>query len=177
MLLMQYQVNVLGNHIINFSTSTRESSTPLILHILHITVTLGYDVPWRNIHSTLISAANATTHVLIDPLPFVWQTNLNLNDFYVSYELNAFTNQPKMMPQIYAQLHENIQDKCNEAGIEILSPHFSAVRDGNQSGIPSDYLPKDYVAPRANIYPFDKLGNAQDANNPTKPSPKLSNDN
>ncbi len=95
----------------------------------------------------------------------------------MSYELNAFTNQPKMMPQIYAQLHENIQDKCNEAGIEILSPHFSAVRDGNQSGIPSDYLPKDYVAPGFNIYPFDKLGNAQDANNPTKPSPKLSNDN
>jgi hypothetical protein len=81
MLLMQYQVNVLGNHIINFSTSTRESSTPLILHILHITVTLGYDVPWRNIHSTLISAANATTHVLIDPLPFVWQTNSTCKKF------------------------------------------------------------------------------------------------
>ncbi|PZV18769.1 MAG: mechanosensitive ion channel protein [Pseudanabaena sp.] len=159
--------NVLGTHIINFSTPARDgelSEKPLILHT---TVTLGYDIPWRHIHSTLIAAANATTHILSDPAPFVWQTNLN--DFYVSYELNAFTDQPTLMPDIYAQLHENIQDKCNEAGIEILSPHFSAVRDGNQSGMPADYLPKDYVPPSFRISPFGNWGNSQDGNNPPTP--------
>jgi hypothetical protein len=55
------------------------------------------------------------------------------------------------MALIYSELHQNIQDSCNEAGIEILSPHYGALRDGNQSTIPSDYLPKDYQAPPFNI--------------------------
>ncbi len=156
--------NVLGTHIINFSTSTRAEELREAPLILHTTVTLGYDIPWRNIHAALIAAANATTHILSDPAPFVWQTSLN--DFYVSYELNAYTVRPTLMPEIYAQLHENIQDKCNEAGIEILSPHFSAVRDGNQSGIPSDYLPEDYVPPSFRVYPFGNWGNSQDSNDP-----------
>ena len=28
-----------------------------------------------------------------------------------------------------------------------MSPHYRAVRDGNQTTIPADYLPKDYEAP------------------------------
>jgi hypothetical protein len=51
------------------------------------------------------------------------------------------------MAVIYSELHQNIQDFCNEADIEILSPHYGALRDGNPSTIPSDYLPKDYQAP------------------------------
>jgi hypothetical protein len=35
------------------------------------------------------------------------------------------------MAQTYSALHANIQDKFNEAGVEILSPHYAALRDGN----------------------------------------------
>jgi len=116
---------------------------------LNTTVTLGYDIPWRLIHETLIKAAHATEGILAEPRPFVLQTSLD--DFYVSYELNAYTDQPNRMAVIYSELHQKIQDFCNEADIEILSPHYGALRDGNPSTIPSDYLPKDYQAPSFQI--------------------------
>lgn len=68
-----------------------------------------------------------------------------LHDFYVSYELNAYTDVPSSMATIYSELHANIQDRFNEAGIEIMSPHYSTLRDGNKSTIPDDYLPPDYM--------------------------------
>jgi hypothetical protein len=33
------------------------------------------------------------------------------------------------------------------SAIEICSPHYSTLRDGNQTTIPEDYLPKGYTAP------------------------------
>ena len=55
------------------------------------------------------------------------------------------------MPNIYSELHQNIQDKFNEGGIEINSPHYAAVRDGNATTIPAPYLPESYqsVVPRS----------------------------
>jgi len=135
---------VMGSHIINYSIVSQERGL-----ILNTTITLGYDIPWRLIHETLLKAAQATNDILPEPRPFVLQTSLD--DFYVSYELNAYTNQPNKMALIYSELHQNIQDACDEAGIEILSPHYRALRDGNLSSIPSDYLPKDYQAPPFNI--------------------------
>jgi small-conductance mechanosensitive channel len=131
---------VMGSHIINYSTASQEHGL-----ILNTTVTLGYDISWRLIHETLIKAARATNGILPEPRPFVLQTSLD--DFYVSYELNAYTDQPNKMAVVYSDLHQNIQDFCNEAGIEILSPHYKALRDGNPSTIPSDYQPRDYQAP------------------------------
>ncbi len=131
---------VMGSHIINYSTAAQEHGL-----ILNTTVTLGYDISWRLIHETLIKAARATNGILPEPRPFVLQTSLD--DFYVSYELNAYTDQPNKMAVIHSELHQNIQDFCNEAGIEILSPHYKALRDGNPSTIPADYQPKDYQAP------------------------------
>ena len=61
-----------------------------------------------------------------------------------------------MMSTTYSQLHQNIQDKYNENDIEILSPHYSALRDGNQTTIPAHYLPKDYKAPGLRIVPPDE---------------------
>ncbi|MEH2450046.1 hypothetical protein [Nostoc sp.] len=106
-------------------------------------------------HQVLINAALATNEILAEPLPFVFQTSLD--DFYVSYELNAYTNKPMLMGSIYSQLHQNIQDKCNEAGIEILSPHYSAIRDGNQITIPENYLSQDYQTPGFRLSPLDNL--------------------
>ena len=129
---------ILGAHIINYSFLSKEHGL-----ILHTTVTLGYDSPWRSIHELLIAAAKATEHVLPEPPPFVFQTALN--DFYVSYEINAYTDEPNIMDKIYSELHRNIQEKFNEAGVEIMSPHYYQIRDGNTVTIPETYRPVDYT--------------------------------
>jgi small-conductance mechanosensitive channel len=131
---------VLANHIINYSAIAKEHGL-----ILHTTVTIGYDAPWRLVHEALIRAALSTPDVLATPKPFVFQTSLD--DSYVSYEINAYTREPLKMAVTYSNLHQNIQDKFNEANIEILSPHFGALRDGNASTIPADHRPADYRPP------------------------------
>jgi len=133
---------IVASSITNYSASLRDLKQPLVLHT---TITLGYDLPWRLVHETLIKAALDTKNLLSEPAPRVWQRSLD--DFYVSYELRVYTNKPLMFREIYAELHQNIQDRCNEVGIEIMSPHYSALRDGNQSTIPANYLDKDYQAP------------------------------
>jgi small-conductance mechanosensitive channel len=149
---------VLNSQIVNYSSLAQDPGNHLILHT---TITLGYDLPWRKVHEALINAAHATQHILAEPAPFVLQTSLD--DFYVSYELNAYTDQPTIMAKIYSELHQNIQDKCNEAGIEILSPHYRAVRDGNQNTIPENYLPADYIAPGFRISPLGNFLNPPDS--------------
>ncbi len=149
---------VLGSHIINFSSSAGNKGL-----ILHTTVTIGYDAPWRKVHELLKKAAAACENISKTPEPFILQTALN--DFYVSYELNAYTNEPGIMAKIYSELHQNIQDKFNEAGIEIMSPHFSGMRDGNKTQIPDDYLPKNYEQPAFKIFPFGDLGNKKNIEN------------
>ena len=145
---------VLGSHIINFSMSADDRGL-----ILHTVVTIGYDVPWRQVHDLLISAALTTEHILHEPSPFVLQTGLN--DYYPVYELNAYTNNPSRMARIYSELHQNIQDKFNESGVEILSPAYSAVRDGNSMAVPPDYLPKSYQAPGFRLFSFGNPTNKE----------------
>lgn len=135
---------VMSSHTINYSSDAVDKGL-----IMHTTVTIGYDVPWKDMHLALINAANRTDLLLKDPEPFVLQTSLD--DFYVSYQINAYTKEPNKQAVIYSQLHQNIQDCCNEAGIEILSPHYRAMRDGNMTTIPADYLPGDYKAPSFNV--------------------------
>ncbi|MDD3014538.1 MAG: mechanosensitive ion channel family protein [Candidatus Gastranaerophilales bacterium] len=140
---------VLGSPIVNYSSSAEDPGL-----ILHTTVSIGYSTPWRKVHELLINAALSTQNVLAKPIPFVLQTKLD--DFYISYEVNAYTNKPSVMQNTYSELHKNIQDKFNEAGIEIMSPHFSALRDGNNIAIPQDYISENYNPPRFRINETDK---------------------
>jgi small-conductance mechanosensitive channel len=129
---------VLNAHIVNYSAQAKEEGL-----ILHTAITIGYDAPWRTVHELLIEAARKTPCILVTPAPFVLQTALN--DFYVTYELNAHTDDPRQMVSTYSTLHRYIQDTFNEAGVEIMSPHYAQLRDGNKTAIPDAYLPKDYV--------------------------------
>lgn len=135
---------ILSGNIINYSSEIANKGL-----ILHTTVTIGYDVPWKDMHNALIDAALRTNYILQDPKPFVLQTGLE--DFYVAYQINAYTKEVKRQNYIYSDLHQNIQDVCNERGIEILSPHYRSERDGNMTTIPSGYLDKDYKAPSFKI--------------------------
>lgn len=101
--------------------------------------------PWRKVHDLLIKASEDVEHVMKTPTPFVLQTSLD--DFYVSYQLNFNTQKPLLEPKILSKIHQNIQDLFNENGIEILSPHYRAGRDGNMVTIPEPYLPKNYKKP------------------------------
>lgn len=135
---------VMNSHTINYSSDTIEKGL-----ILHTTVTIGYDVLWKDIQQALIEAADRTELLLKEPKPFVLQTSLE--DFYVAYQINAYTKEANKQAAIYSELHKNIQDCCNEMGIEILSPHYRAARDGNMTTIPANYLDKDYKAPSFNV--------------------------
>lgn len=129
---------VLGGVVVNYSSEARKRGV-----IFHTIATIGYSAPWRKVHELLIQAAVETRDILDDPQPFVLQTALN--DFYVTYELNAYTAKPRNMQNIYSQLHQNIQDRFNEAGVEINSPHYASIRDGNETTIPQKYLPPNYA--------------------------------
>lgn len=131
---------VLANHIINYSSSATTHGL-----VLHTTVTIGYDVPWKKVQDLLIAAAQKVEGIQAEPAPFVLQTSLD--DFYVSYELNAYTDQPQTMARLYSALHAEIQTAFSAAGVEIMSPHYSAVRDGSRMAVPDEHLPKDNRAP------------------------------
>jgi small-conductance mechanosensitive channel len=147
---------ILTSHVTNLSQGARIGDGL----ILYTSVTIGYDAPWETVHALLIEAANRTAHILKSPLPFVLQTALN--DFYVAYELNAYTDAPEIMPWIYGELHKNIQNTFNENGVEIMSPHYTQIRDGNHTTIPADYLPPDYEAPAIRITTMDKARKKED---------------
>lgn len=136
--------NVMSSHTTNYSSDAPDNGL-----IIHTTITIGYDAPWRQVHQLLIDAALATDLIVKEHSPFVLQTSLD--DFYVSYQVNAYTKEPNKQAIIYSNLHQNIQDKFNEAGVEIMSPHYSNLRDGNSTTVPPEYLPKDYTSPSFKI--------------------------
>ena len=132
--------SILSNQILNYSALARTRGL-----ILNTTVTIGYDAPWRTVHDLLIQAALHTDGILAEPPPFVLETSLN--DFHISYELNAYTDRANEIQNIYSRLHQGIQDSFNEAGVEIMSPTFYALRDGNTVTTPESNRPADYEAP------------------------------
>lgn len=121
---------IMSSHTVNYSASARQYGL-----IIHTTVTIGYDVPWRQVHQLLINAARSTEGVMADPKPFVLETELQ--DYYPCYQLNAYIKEADKLAQIYSDLHQQIQDTFNEAGVEIMSPHYFAQRDGSASTIPT----------------------------------------
>ena len=124
---------IMSSHTVNYSASAREYGL-----IIHSEVTIGYDAPWRQVHQLLMEAALNTPGVIDDPRPFVLETSLS--DWYPVYQINAYIREADKLAQIYSDLHQNIQDRFNEAGVEIMSPHYMAMRDGNESTIPKDDL-------------------------------------
>jgi small-conductance mechanosensitive channel len=137
-------LQALSTAMVNYSARAKQRGL-----ILHTSVTIGYDAPWREVHDFLLRAADRTRNVLKAPKPFVLQTSLD--DFFVTYQLNVFTDQPNKQADIYSELHQNIQDSFNEGGIEIMSPHYFQVRDGNTTTIPVQYRGTDYTPQRFRV--------------------------
>ena len=127
--------SVMSDNVINFSTQARNTGIAL-----HTGVTIGYDVPWPKVQELLLAAAHKTEYIEQEPAPFVLQTALD--DNYVAYELNAFTKNAGHRPKIFSDLHANILDSFHGAGVEITSPHYRAMRDGNEPAMAEVIVPE-----------------------------------
>jgi small-conductance mechanosensitive channel len=90
--------------------------------ILHTTVGIGYETPWRQVQAMLIEAAARVPGLLREPAPFVLQRALG--DFAVTYEINAYCGDPGRMLSLYSELHANILDVFNEYGVQIMTPAY-----------------------------------------------------
>ena len=153
--------NVLSGYIVNYSRMAREGSGV----ILHTEVTIGYDVPWPTVHRVMQQAALDTVGVEDDPAPFVLQKGLG--DFSVAYELNAYTHEVTRMARLYSDLHQHMQDRFAEAGIEILSPTYEAYREG-PSTLPDMKALHD-AHTRAEVRPEARATDGADAPEPDAP--------
>jgi small-conductance mechanosensitive channel len=109
--------NILNSHIVNYSAFAQKGGL-----ILHTTVGIGYETPWRQVEAMLLLAAERTAGLLKDPPPFVLQKALG--DFCVTYEINAYCGDPHVMARLYTDLHRNILDVFNEYGVQIMTPAY-----------------------------------------------------
>jgi small-conductance mechanosensitive channel len=108
---------ILNSHVVNYSSLASEGGL-----ILHTTVGIGYETPWRQVEAMLIDAANRTEGLKREPPPFVLQTGLG--DFCVTYEINVYCDKPQEMARLYTALHQNILDVFNEHGVQIMTPAY-----------------------------------------------------
>ena len=108
---------ILGADVVNYSTMAKQRGL-----ILHTTVGIGYETPWRQVEAMLLEAAERTEGLLQEPKPFVLQTALG--DFAVTYEINVHCDTPALMPRLYTALHKNILDVFNEYGVQIMTPAY-----------------------------------------------------
>ena len=106
-------------------------------------VTIGYDVPWRQVQALLLMAAERTPGVRRVPAPVVLQTALG--DFAVQYTVLVCLDQPQRRLPTLNALHANIQDAFNEYGVQIMSPSYEADPSERKTVPPSQW----YAAPAA----------------------------
>jgi len=127
---------IINSHVTNYSAMAQDKGL-----ILHTTVGIGYDTPWRQVRAMLLLAADKTPGVLKQPAPFVFQKSLG--DFCVIYELNAYTDNAQRMASTYSDLHKNILDNFNEYEVQIMTPNYEG--DPHAPAL----VPKDkwYAAP------------------------------
>jgi small-conductance mechanosensitive channel len=122
---------VIGTSVTNYSFSRREIQRPVAIAT---TITIGYDVPWRQVHALMLAAAQQVEGIAAEPAAYVLQ--LSLNDFHISYELNASLADVGQYRGTLSELLGAIQDQFAAAGVEILSPGYHSLRDGTPSTLP-----------------------------------------
>jgi small-conductance mechanosensitive channel len=123
--------NMMSSQTSNFSSSAQRYGV-----IVHTKITIGYDEPWKKIERLLLDAAEATDGIKKHPKPYVRVTSLD--DFYVEYEINAYTHHTNHLSEIYSELHQHILDHFHRAGVEIMSPHIFAHRNDLELQIPKN---------------------------------------
>jgi len=124
---------VLQKEVQNFSSAIGEKGGMAI----STGMSIGYEVHGDIVRALCLEAAGKTENIIKDPPPRVLQKSLD--DFYVSYEIWAFTQNPLQYFSTLSELNANIRDCFDRAGVEILSPHYRNLRDGMPTTIPGRY--------------------------------------
>ena len=131
---------ILGRSIVNYSALAREQGL-----ILHTTVGIGYETPWRQVEAMLLMAAGRTGGLKHEPPPFVLQRSLG--DFCVVYEINAYTEDASRMQRLYSALHANILDVFNEYGVQIMTPAYEGDPAESKLVKPGNWYPAPAAPP------------------------------
>jgi small-conductance mechanosensitive channel len=143
------EITVPNSTIMAGQTFNYSHSAKLYGLIIREDITFGYDVAWQRVHNLLLAAASRTAGVLDMPEPFVLQKTLG--EFYATYQINAYISDADRKIYIHSELIENIQTVFNEAGLELVVPHYTSHRDGGATVLPPERLPSDYRSPLFNI--------------------------
>jgi len=107
---------LLSSNVVNYSTSGDEKNGI----ILYMSVTVCYEVPWRQAAELIVEAARKSEYVLDNPAPFVLVKNLG--NYACEMELNIYTNEPEKQPSIFSELNKNIRDIFEQNGINMTVP-------------------------------------------------------
>ena len=127
--------NILSTSILNYTPLAASKGVALTVN-----AGIGYDVDWRTVNRLMTEGARRTGHILADPAPCVWQTELG--DYAVSYQLRAWTDRPDLVFETHSDLRANVLDEFNRAGVEIMTPSIFAHRDASGLAIPQEQLPE-----------------------------------
>ncbi|MGB3200379.1 MAG: mechanosensitive ion channel family protein, partial [Nodosilinea sp.] len=132
--------SLLSNEVFNFTASRRDTNQPLKISA---SVGFDYDLPWQTVYDLLRDCALQTTGVLADPPPLV--RHGQIDNFELIYQVKLSIDDPTLEDEIYSELYRRICDRCHEMGIEMLTPSYSAIRDGNRAVLPTNCLPDNYT--------------------------------
>lgn len=114
---------VMAKEVINYSALCGSSGL-----ILHTKVVVGYETPWRQAEAMLLEAARRTSGLMTQPAPFVRE--LELGNVGVTYELNAYCNNPLAVAALYAAILRNVLDVFDENGIDMFTPTHVTLATG-----------------------------------------------
>ncbi|WP_313684623.1 mechanosensitive ion channel domain-containing protein [Pantoea sp.] len=125
---------VVSGKITNLSTALKGTGINLTTR-----VTIGYDTPWRQVHSMLELAASRTQAIVHQEPPLVRQ--LALMDWYIAYELQVRLPAGGSLAAARTELYSHIQDVFNEFGVQIMSPNFVVQPEGSVLVTPENWYP------------------------------------
>ncbi len=135
------EITIPNSQILNTDVTNYSSLASTQGLILHTTIGIGYETPWRQVEAMLCSAGQRTAGVLTEPGPFVLLPKLG--DFAVTYELNVYIRDTRRIAKTYAELHRNILDVFNEYGVQIMTPAYEGDPDQPKVVAPEQW----YMAP------------------------------
>lgn len=118
----EQEVTIPNSVIVSTTTTNYTRLGKLDGSVASVTVTIGYDAPWRQVHALLLLGAERSANLRKSPAPYVVQRALS--DFYVEYTLIVHLESEALRVETLSSLHANIQDAFNEFGVQIMSPHF-----------------------------------------------------
>ncbi|AWX90175.1 mechanosensitive ion channel family protein [Klebsiella quasipneumoniae] len=115
---------------------------------LTISVTIGYDTPWRQVHAMLELAAKRASSVDPAQPPLVRQ--LSLMDWYIAYELQVQLKAGQSLAAARNELYSHIQDVFNEFNVQIMSPNYVMQPEGSVTVAKENWYSSPAVPPDGN---------------------------